>query len=195
MFGGCAVKLTREGHKVKFVSCYNGDCGHFSMKPEALAARRYQEAQASAEIARLEEYEILDNFNCKLVPSLENRERITAIIRNFKPNVVISHRIYVYHADHRATTQLVQDSAFLVMVPMFCPDVPVPDKNPIFIFSYDYFKKPYPFSPDIAVAIDDVLEKKLEMVNCHVSQFYEWLPYNQGRIDEVPETWEDRKNT
>ena len=61
------------------------------------------------------------------------------------------------------------------------------------MFSYDHFKRPYPFSPDIAVAIDDVLEKKLEMINCHESQFYEWLPYNQRRLDEVPERWEDRK--
>ncbi len=193
MFGGCAVKLTRQGHKVKFVSCCNGDAGHFSMKPEELATRRKGEAMKSAKIAGLEEYEILDNHDCKLMPSLENRERITCIIRKFKPDVVISHRIYDYMADHRAAAQLVQDSSYLVMVPMFCPEVPVSDINPIYMFSYDYFKKPYPFSPDIAVAIDDVLEDKLNMINCHESQFYEWLPYSEGRLDEVPETWEDRK--
>ena len=39
MFGGCAVKLTAAGHKVKFVSCCNGDCGHFRMSAKELAVQ------------------------------------------------------------------------------------------------------------------------------------------------------------
>ncbi|MDD5728270.1 MAG: PIG-L family deacetylase [Victivallales bacterium] len=193
IFGGCALKLAKQGHKVKFVSCCNGDAGHFSMAPRELAARRKKEALTSAALGGLAEYEILENHDCKLVPSLENRERLTAVIRNFKPDVVISHRVYDYHADHRATAQLVQDSAYLVMVPLYCPEFPIPEKNPIYMFSYDKFKRPYPFAPDVAVAIDDIIPEKLRMLNCHESQFYEWLAYNRGRLDEVPETWEGRK--
>jgi LmbE family N-acetylglucosaminyl deacetylase len=193
MFGGCAVKLAEKGHKVKFVSCSNGNAGHHNMSPEKLAARRKKEALKSAETAGLEEYEVLNNHDCKLFPTLANRELLTTIIRNFKPDVVISHRVYDYHADHRATAQLVQDSAHLVMVPLFCPSTPIPEINPIYMFSSDRFKKPYPFSPDIAVAIDDVLNEKLKMLNCHESQFYEWLPYNLGKLEDVPKTWEERK--
>ncbi len=193
MFGGCAVKMTEKGHKVKFVSCCNGNAGHYNTSPEKLAVRRKKEALKSAETAGLEEYEVLDNNDCKVTPSLENRELLTAIIRDFKPDVVISHRVYDYHADHRATGQLVQDSAYLVTVPLFCTSTPIPEKNPIYMFSSDHFKKPYPFIPDIAVAIDDVLDKKLEMLNCHESQFYEWLPYNLGKLEDISETWEDRK--
>jgi LmbE family N-acetylglucosaminyl deacetylase len=193
MFGGCAVKLGKQGHKIKFVSYCNGDAGHYNMSPEKLATRRKNEALKSVEVAGLEEYEILNNHDCRLVPSLKNREKITSIIRNFKPDVIISHRVYDYHADHRATAQLVQDSAYLVMVPLFCQETPIPEKNPIYMFSYDAFKRPYHFSPDIAVAIDDVLPEKLQMLNCHESQFYEWLPFNQKRLGDVPETWEDRK--
>lgn len=193
MFGGCAVKLVRQGHKVKFVACCNGDAGHFNMPPEELAERRKNEAARAAAIAGIEEYEILDNHDCKIVASIENRERLTAIIRNFKPDLVISHRTCDYHADHRATATLVQDSAYLLTVPLFCPQAPVPDRNPVYMFSYDRFKKPSPFVPDIAVAIDDVLEDKLAMINCHESQFYEWLPYNQGRLGQVPAAWHERK--
>jgi hypothetical protein len=96
-------------------------------------------------------------------------------------------------ADHRAAAQLVQDSSYLVTVPMFCPEYAIPKVNPIYMFSYDTFKKPCSFSPDVAVAIDDVMDRKLEMLNCHESQFYEWLPYNQGRLEDVPNTWEERK--
>lgn len=193
MFGGCAVKLTKNGHKVKFVSCCNGDAGHYSANPEELAKRRAKEAQKSAKCAGIHEYEIIDNHDCEIVPSIENRKRITTIIREFKPDVVISHRVYDYHADHRATAQLVQDSSYLVTVPMFCPEIKIPEKNPIYLFSFDNFKKPCPFSPNIAVAIDDVVQEKLQMLNCHESQFYEWLPYNQGRLGEVPASTEERK--
>jgi LmbE family N-acetylglucosaminyl deacetylase len=193
MFGGTALRLIAAGHKVKFVSCCNGNCGHFSMNPEGLAAHRYSETQASAKIVGLEEYQVLDNSDCCLEASLANRKQIVKIVREFKPDVVISHRIYDYMADHRAAAQLVQDSSYLVTVPMFCPEYAVPQINPIYMFSYDAFKKPCPFSPDIAVAIDDVLERKLEMLNCHESQFYEWLPYNQGRLEDVPEIWDERK--
>ena len=176
-FGGTALRLTQAGHLVKFVSCCNGDKGHQSMTPEGLAARRYAEAQKSKEIAGLAEYQILDIPDCELVASLENRHRIIRIIRAFKPDVVISHRTCDYHADHRAAGQLVQDAAYLVKVPLCCPDTPIPDENLVFACCYDGFTDPRPFRADAVIPIDDVLEKKLQMMDCHVSQFYEWLPW------------------
>ena len=182
-FGGTALRLTQAGHLVKFVSCCNGDKGHQSMTCEGLAARRYAEAQKSKEIAGLAEYQILDIPDCELVASLENRHRIIRIIRAFKPDVVISHRTCDYHADHRAAGQLVQDAAYLVKVPLCCPDTPIPDENPVFACCYDGFTDPRPFRMDAVIPIDDVLEKKLQMMDCHVSQFYEWLPWDKGYKD------------
>ena len=183
VFGGTALKLTAAGHNVKFVSLCNGDNGHFSMPPEALAARRYGETQASAKISGLVEYQVLSNSDCVLQPSLENRREVVRIIREFKPDVVISHRLFDYHADHRATAQLVQDAAYLVTVPLFCPEVPIPETWPVFGFSWDPFQRPLPFQADAVVVIDDVLDQKLAMLNCHSSQFYEWLPWNKGFKD------------
>ena len=183
MFGGTALKLIAAGHKVKFVSCCNGDCGHFSMKPACLAKRRYEEAQNSAKIAGLSEYQILPNSDCTLESSLENRERVVKIIREFKPDVVISHRTNDYHADHRATALLVQDASYLVTVPLYSPDIPIPEVDPVFAYSWDHFQSPVPFRADVVVVIDDVLNLKLAMVDCHKSQFYEWLPWNKGYKD------------
>jgi hypothetical protein len=42
------------------------------------------------------------------------------------------------------------------------------------------------FSPTLLVDIDAVIDKKLRMMCCHESQFLEWIPYSQGRLDEVP---------
>ena len=183
MFGGTALKLTAAGHKVKFVSVANGDCGHFSMKPAELAERRYRETQASARIAGVEEYQVFSNSDCELEASLENRMKVIKIIREFNPDVVISHRTNDYHADHRATAQLVQDASYLVTVPLYCPDSLIPEIWPVFAFSWDHFLNPNPFQADAIVIIDDVLEQKLAMLDCHKSQFYEWLPWNKGYRD------------
>ena len=186
IFGGCAVKLSRQGHTVKFISAVNGDAGHFAMPHAALAARRKKEAQASAKIAGLAAYQILDHHDGELVPTLENRREMIRLIREFSPDVIITHRLCDYHADHRAASQLVQDAAYLLMVPLICPETPIMAKYPIILFSWDAFRKSCPFMPDLAVVIDDSAETKLDMLNCHVSQFYEWLPYNQGRLEQVP---------
>ena len=183
VFGGTALKLIAAGHKVKFVSCCNGNCGHFSMEPKALAERRYKEAQASAKIAGLSEYKILSNSDCVLEASLENRRQVVKIIREFKPDVVLSHRMNDYHADHRETALLIQDASYLVTVPLYCPEIPIPEKWPVFGYTWDHFQYPTPFRADATVIIDDVLEQKLAMMNCHSSQFYEWLPWNQGYKD------------
>lgn len=183
MLGGTALKLIAAGHKVKFVSVANGDCGHFNMNPEELAERRYLEAQASAEIAGLEEYQILDSPDCNIETSTKEREKIVSIIRQFEPDVVITHRINDYHVDHRATAQLVQDASFLVMVPLYCPNITIPEEWPVFAHSWDNFQNPTPFRADATVIIDEVLEQKLAMMNCHFSQFYEWLPWNKGFKD------------
>lgn len=183
MFGGTALKLIAAGHKVKFVSVANGDCGHFSMKPSELVKFRYEEAQAVAKLAGLAEYQILSNSDCTLEASLGNRRQIVNIIREFKPDVVISHRINDYHADHRATAQLVQDASYFVTVPLYSPETKIPDILPVFGYSWDNFQKPYPFRADAIVIIDDVIDEKIQMLDCHKSQFYEWLPWNQGYKD------------
>ncbi|HEV3026984.1 MAG TPA: PIG-L family deacetylase, partial [Planctomycetota bacterium] len=68
---------------------------------------------------------------------------------------------------------LVMDAAYMVTVPFFCPDVPYLTKNPVFLFSEDGFQRPNPFTADIAVSIDDTIDKKLAAVEALHSQFFE----------------------
>ncbi|OQA85185.1 MAG: 1D-myo-inositol 2-acetamido-2-deoxy-alpha-D-glucopyranoside deacetylase [Lentisphaerae bacterium ADurb.Bin242] len=196
LFGGTSLQLARAGHVVKFVSAANGNCGHYSMEKEALAKRRFLEAQASARVAGISEYQILDHPDCALEASLENREEIVRLIRKFRPDVVISHWIGDYHADHRAAGQLVMDAAYLLMVPLYCPDTPIPEKNPVFAYAYHRFTDPRAVRPDAAVEFDSVLEDKLRMLDCHVSQFYEWLPWGDLGIKDFDASgmnWEEKK--
>ncbi len=170
--GGVAAKWAALGHKFKCVSVTNGDIGHATMAGGPLALRRHAEALAAARILGIET-EVLDNHDGELMVTLENRRKIARLIREWQADVVISHRPNDYHPDHRYTAMLVMDAAYMVQVPFFAPDVPPLRRNPVFLFSEDRFQKPNPFSGDIVVAIDDVVEKKLAAAEAMESQFYE----------------------
>ena len=195
MFGGAALKLIKAGHAVKFVSVTNGCAGHHILSEQELIPRRYQEAQASAEILGLEEYQIMNNPDGRLENTLKNREDITRIIREFLPDVVITHRLCDYHPDHRITSQLVLDTSFLLRVPHFCPEAPVPPKNPVFAHSFDTFTDPRPVRMDAFVDISDCIEEKYRLVDCHKSQFYEWLPWvdlDEKNFSAEGWSWEEK---
>jgi LmbE family N-acetylglucosaminyl deacetylase len=183
--GGTAARWASLGHKVKFVSVTNGDIGHHEMAGGPLARRRTAEVKRCAEILGITT-EVLDNHDGELLPTLENRRTITRLIRDWKADVVISHRPNDYHPDHRYTGILVQDAAFMVIVPHFCPDTPALRKNPVFLYSEDSFKKPNPFEPDVVVPIDPVFDKKVAAIDALESQFYEWNPWLFGYLDEIP---------
>ena len=183
--GGIAAKYASLGHKVRFVSVTNGDAGHQAEGGGMLAARRRAEAQESGRRLGIE-YVVLDNHDGELVPSLDVRLQIIRQIREWDADIVIAPRPNDYHPDHRYTGILVQDASYMVTVPNIASDTPAIKKNPLFLYFSDRFSRPQPFRPDIVVSIDDVLDKKYTALDAHASQFYEWLPWHAGELDEVP---------
>jgi LmbE family N-acetylglucosaminyl deacetylase len=178
---GTAAKWVAAGHKVRFVSVTNGDAGHHEMGGGMLAKRLGIE------------YVVLDNHDGELVPSLQVREQIIRQIREWNADLVLGPRPNDYHPDHRYTGVLLQDAAFMVTVPNITTDTPALTKNPVFLYYQDGFQKPNPFSPDIVISIDDTIDKKIDALDAHVSQFYEWLPWHAGYLDEVPKDVVARK--
>jgi len=170
--GGVAARWAALGHHVKLVSVTNGDIGHWGMAGGALAQRRAAEVRRCAEILGIQS-QVLDIHDGELMVTLENRKAIVRLIREWKADVVISHRPVDYHPDHRYVGVLVMDAGYMVTVPYFCPDTPHLAKNPVFLFSEDGFRKPNPFSGDIVVAIDDTVGKKLDAMDALESQFFE----------------------
>jgi N-acetylglucosamine malate deacetylase 1 len=170
--GGTAARWAKLGHHVKLVSVTNGDIGHWREAGGPLAQRRLAEVKKADAILGVET-EVLDIHDGELVPSLENRRKIIRLIRQWRADIVIAHRPWDYHPDHRYTGVLVQDAAYMVTVPFICTDVPPLKKNPLFLYSSDGFKKPYPFQGDIVVAVDDVFDQKLTAIHELTSQHYE----------------------
>lgn len=182
---GVARMWASRGHKVKFVSVTNGDIGHFEMAGGELARRRTKEVEACAELLGIET-EVMDNHDGELMPTLENRKKIARLIREWQADIVLAPRANDYHPDHRYTAILVQDASFMVTVPFFTPDTPRVKKNPVFMYYYDRFKKPYPFEPTIAVGIDEESAPKYECMAELRSQFSEWNAWLDGYDHEVP---------
>ena len=194
------------GHQVKLVSVTNGDIGHWAMAGGPLAKRRTAESKLVAERLGVES-EVLDIHDGELMPTLENRKTITRLIREWRADIVIAHRPWDYHPDHRYVGVLVQDAAYMVSVPFFLPSVEPLKKNPVFLYSSDRFQKPYPFEADIAVDIGPVFKMKVRALDALVSQHYEGGALgSQEKMDSVPpasqpelrlkwleERWENRQ--
>ncbi|HOK45409.1 MAG TPA: PIG-L family deacetylase [Bryobacteraceae bacterium] len=191
--GGTAAKFAAMGHLVKFVSLTNGDAGHQSQGGGALAMRRRAEAAEAGRRLGIAEYITLDNHDGELMPTLEVRNQVIRLIRQWQADLVLLPRPNDYHPDHRYTGIIVQDAAYMVVVPNICPDTPPLRNNPVFMYFQDGFQKPAPFRPDIAVDIDDVWEKKIDALDAHVSQVYEWLPWVDHALDQVPKDPAERK--
>jgi N-acetylglucosamine malate deacetylase 1 len=185
--GGLTLKLTARGHKVKYVSISNGNLGHYSMDPIDLAGIRSKEALASAK-ALGAEYESLNINDGHIYVNREQTEKVVTVIREYDPDLIITHRPCDYHRDHRYTGQLVMDASYMLIVPHYCPSSPVPEsrKMPIICYSYDHFESPYPFRPDVLLDITDVYETKAHALINHESQMMDWLPWTMNQEDRIP---------
>ena len=190
--GGTAILFAKLGHAVKFVSVTNGDAGHQSQGGGILAKRRIAEAKEAGKRFGVT-YDVLDNHDGTLLPTLEVRLQIIRKIREWNADVVIAPRPNDYHPDHRYTGVLVQDAAYMVAVPNVAADTPPLEKNPVFLYFQDYFQRPNPFRPDVAIDISPVFTQKIHAMDAHTSQFYEWLPWIGGYLNEVPANVADRE--
>lgn len=193
-FGGTAAKFAASGHQVKFVSMTNGDAGHHRLSGSELVDRRCAESAEAARRLGIVSSIVLDHHDGELECTLKGRRQIIRLIREWQADLVFTHRPNDYHPDHRYTGLMVQDAAYMVLVPNICRDTPVLRQNPIFLYLEDDFQKPNPFVPDITVAIDDVWQTKIASLDAHTSQFYEWLPWCDWGEESVPENEEERRN-
>jgi len=170
--GGSAARWAGRGHHVLFVSVTNGDIGHWREAGGPLALRRKAEVDEAHAILGVQGV-VLDIHDGELEPTLENRRTFVRLVRQWNADIVLGHRPNDYHPDHRYTGVLMQDAAYMVTVPFFCPYVPAMKKNPVFFYYADRFQKPSPFEPSLVVSIDDVVEKKLDALGVMISQFAE----------------------
>ena len=179
-FGGTAALFAKMGHNVKFLALTSGDAGHQSQGGGVLGNRRREEAAEAGRRLGIAEYQTLDNHDGELLPTLQVRQQVIRAIREWDADIVLGLRSNDYHPDHRNAGKAVEDASYMVIVPNVCPDTPPLDKNPLFLYMQDHFQKPYPHQPDVVICIDDVIEMKIDALDAHTSQMYEWGPWTDG---------------
>lgn len=189
--GGLAAIYCQAGHVVKMVSVTDGSAGHHAMTPRELIEVRRQEAARSAAVIGAQS-EVWAYPDGSLQTSLELRNKILREIRSFAPDLVLTHRVYDYHPDHRAVGQAVQDASFMVTVPLVEPDVPALRRDPVVACMHDGFTRPCPIAGDVVIDVSEQLSTIVRMLACHESQMFQWLPYLAGQLESVPQGESER---
>ncbi len=184
--GGLTIKLVKQGHEVIYVAMSDGGMGHHFRSKEETEACRKAEALAAAKVVGAK-YEFMHISECEIMPTVENRKALVAMIRKYSPDVIITHPGCDYHADHKYTSELVADAAYMLQVPKFVPESPVMRHAP-YIF-YAVIREVYQkgLEPAWILPIDDVFEQRMLALHCHTCQMYEWLPWASNMKVEVPE--------
>ncbi|MHA1720984.1 MAG: PIG-L deacetylase family protein, partial [Promethearchaeota archaeon] len=179
--GGSTIRWTKRGDIVKYLIMTNGNMGHQEENPELLSIRRNLEGMAAAKILNAE-YECLGIDDGQIYVNSENLRLLIHKIRQFAPDLIITHRSCDYHRDHRYTSQLVMDSSYMLIVPHYYPEVPpYSRKLPIICYGMDSFIRPYLFIPHVIIDISEEISEKYRAIACHESQVFEWLPWTAGR--------------
>ena len=185
--GGLLSRYRKElDATVKIISLTDGAAGHHERSPEELRELRQVESANAGKVIGAE-YVNWDLPDAELEPTLENRMRVITEIRSFRPDLVLTHRLCDYHPDHRATAQLVQDASYLVTVPNVLPEVPPLFNDPVILYMPDLFTRPAPLRPDLVLDVGEQVDSIVAMLACHRTQVFEWLPYEGGILDQVPE--------
>ena len=190
--GGLLASHCKAGSTLKLVSVTNGQSGHQSVPSPELVLRRRAEAAKAGRVIDAE-YVTWDFPDGSLQPTLELRLAIIREIRSFRPDLVLTHRPFDYHPDHRAVGQAVQDASYMVLVPKILPDLAPPRIEPIVAYMIDLFTRPCPFRGDVILDVSEHWETVMSMMDSHESQFYEWMPWIDGILESVPQGHEARR--
>lgn len=189
--GGLATIYRLLGRDVKLISVTDGSMGHHERSPLELIGLRRQEAAYAGSVigANYETWEFPDG---RLEPTLDVRHRIVREIRQFQPDLILTHRTCDYHPDHRAVAQCVQDAAYMVTVPHIVPEVAPLHRCPVIAYMCDLFTRPVRLKADVLLDVTDFHETIARMMACHKTQVFEWLAFEEGILDTVPDSEDER---
>lgn len=181
---GTVLKLTREGKKVVYVVCTNGDKGtnDRNMKPEDLVKIREKEQRAAARLLGVSKVEFMRYPDQGLEDTPEFRKALVRLIRRYRPEIVVTANPYIkymWHRDHRITGQAVLDAVFpYARDHLSYPDLLEEGLEPHKV------REVWLWGPEDANHHSDITETfdtKLKALGCHKSQ-----------VGNIPQEMKDR---
>ncbi len=175
--GGTLAKYAKAGHDVFMVSATNGEIGSNLYEMDELARMRKAESTEAAKLIGAE-FICLDYRDQRFQINEETNMAFVDLFRYVKPDVVLTHYLDDFSADHRLVGQIVNDISMLPMVPHIKTKYPHTDKAPVLY--YWMSSNNLTAIPEQFVDITDVIDTKIQMLECHKTQV-EWLKYHCGR--------------
>ncbi len=184
---GTVVRLTREGKRVVYVVCTNGDKGtsDMNMKPEELVKIREQEQLAAAKLLGVSDVVFLRYPDQGLEDTHDFRRALVRVIRRYRPSVVATadpYRKYMWHRDHRITAQVTLDAVFpyardhLSYPELLDEGLPPHKVREMWFWGSD--------DPNYRSNVTDTFDIKLAALGCHKSQVGDIPPEMRQRLRE-----------
>lgn len=197
MMAGTLLLLRKAGVEIHLCNLANGCYGSEVYSKEEAARVRTKEAEAAARIAGAVFHAPLFDDTAVFydAPSLA---KVTAIVREVDPDIVLTLSRYDYMEDHEYASRLTSSAVFNRCLPSYVTVPPRPStKKPVAV----YHSLPHslmdmqrnPVVPEFIVDIGDVMSLKREMLAQHASQ-KEWLDATQG-MDSYLESMADAART
>ena len=183
--GGTLARLAREGHHVFMCHVANGDMGHAVIMPKELGEMRTREAEEAGAIIGAKHVYNIDVHDCTV--SSTDREalrKIVGVIRETRPDFIITHDPDDYMEDHLAVSRLVFEASFTSSVPHMFPEFPGYSLVPP-IYYMDTLVG-VGFLPEEYVDVTEDIETKLRALDCHQSQI-KWMKEHDN-IDFLEQT-------
>ena len=169
---GTLAKFVQAGVQVSMAIATDGRGGHMTIPPKELAEIRHREAERAAKIIGADFYWLGDYVDIMLFEDITTRLHFVELIREAKPDLILTHDPEDYHPDHRIVSRLMFDASFLSGLKNVTTESPFhPGVPPLY-----YFDKVggINFQPTEFVDITDTFATKREMLACHESQIG-WL--------------------
>lgn len=189
---GTLMQLIARGHKVTIASMTAGDCGTTEYSPEEISRIRKGEAQAAADFIGAD-YLCAGFYDLAIFNDDSSRRRVTEILRQLQPDIILTASPVDYHCDHEATSSLVRDACFAAPAPNYRSGT----ARPMNAIPHLYFCDPdegldrdgNPVLPDFVVDVTGQMDRKREMLGKHESQ-RNWLKKHHG-MDNYIETMQE----
>jgi N-acetylglucosamine malate deacetylase 1 len=192
---GSLIRLAKEhGWEVHIASMTPGNCGSMELPAEQIANLRRKEGARAASLIGAT-YHCVEERDLLIFYAERPLERVTQLLRQVQPRVVLTHSPADYMLDHEMTSTLTRAAAFAAAVPNFLADrnMPPPLAHIPHLYYCDAIEGKDPFGreiePGFRIDISGVIGLKADMLAAHASQ-REWLMKHHG-MDQYTESMKD----
>jgi len=198
--GATIARWVGMGHSVKYCLLTKGDKGSQdrTVRPEDLARTRVEEENRASAVLGVSSVRFLDYRDGTLFPSLETRRNVARIIRQEKPDILMTcdptnyfpREGTINHPDHRAAGQIVVDGYFPAAGnPMFFPELLEEGLEP---HSIKELWLSLPSEANIILDVTDYWNLKIKALHEHRSQIpsmeeLDKRMRNRRSVDSTPE--------